>query len=354
MFQSRGWRDPRLFRASAAATLVVGVLVAALWLGAVGLALADQDADANRLVVEAVKLVEWAEGIEAPAERAAVFKEALAKLDAIVERHPESELAVRLVSGQAIGEIERVEIEKAWQRALTEHCLAEPTRACLGERADAANEALKQSDDRDEVLALIVGGYAELGAYDEALTLAGRVVDGEKRGQAMGGVARTQAQAGDIETALETASMIGHARKRAGTFAHIALSQAMQEQFDQALGTAEAIELPSYRAMAVASIALVGHVTGEQGGSEKQLLSALETAATIEHVMVRAAAYGIIAAIEAKVGQSTRAHDALTAMEDAFARALGLQSMEAFEDMSVEKVKDLSSFLTWQDPDFDW
>lgn len=92
MFRKGRWL-PKL----AGAALALGFFVAA-WVGLGGPALAD-DAATNRLFVEAVQLVDEAGGIEAPLERAGAYEEALERLDAIVERYPESELAVKRASG---------------------------------------------------------------------------------------------------------------------------------------------------------------------------------------------------------------------------------------------------------------
>ena len=65
-------------------------------------ALADEAAGANRLVVEAVKMIKAAETVEGTADKLALLEGALAKLNEIVERHLSSDVAVKLVTDQSI------------------------------------------------------------------------------------------------------------------------------------------------------------------------------------------------------------------------------------------------------------
>nr|ANO58283.1 Sel1 domain protein repeat-containing protein [uncultured Alphaproteobacteria bacterium] len=84
-----------------AATLAVIAL-----LFSVGSAWADDNSEANELFVGAVKLVKSADEIEDdPIEKAAVLEEALGKLNEIIDNYPSSDLAVKLISGQSVGNI---------------------------------------------------------------------------------------------------------------------------------------------------------------------------------------------------------------------------------------------------------
>jgi len=79
---------------------VVGAL-----LFSAGSAIADDTSEANKLFVEAVKLVKSAANAEESEEQVAVLEEALGKLNEIVDDYPSSDLAVKLISGQRIGGI---------------------------------------------------------------------------------------------------------------------------------------------------------------------------------------------------------------------------------------------------------
>lgn len=66
---------------------------------------ADDQTQANRLFVEAAKLVEQARTTEDVHRRAQVYQDALARLETIVERYPGSDVAVQMATGQQIGTI---------------------------------------------------------------------------------------------------------------------------------------------------------------------------------------------------------------------------------------------------------
>ena len=66
---------------------------------------ADSNSGANRLFVEAVKLVKSIENVEGLEEKAVVLEDPLRKLNEIIDEHPSSDLAVKLISGQDTGGI---------------------------------------------------------------------------------------------------------------------------------------------------------------------------------------------------------------------------------------------------------
>ena len=80
------------------------------------LSLADDASQANRLLVEAVSLVRASE-LEPSAEgKLALLKRAHDNLVEIVERHPTTDLAVRLATGQPIGNISLAAVREAMRR----------------------------------------------------------------------------------------------------------------------------------------------------------------------------------------------------------------------------------------------
>ena len=80
--------------------------VATLCVALVGLpALADDAAQANRLMVEAVRHIEAAKTAPSDAERARRLRSAHDRLTEIVQRFPSTELAVQLATGQQIGSV---------------------------------------------------------------------------------------------------------------------------------------------------------------------------------------------------------------------------------------------------------
>ena len=72
--------------------------------------LADDIGEANELLVKAVQLLQSAEGTTDAMERLKLSEEALGNLNEIVERYPSTNLAVKLITGQAIGHISMADV----------------------------------------------------------------------------------------------------------------------------------------------------------------------------------------------------------------------------------------------------
>jgi hypothetical protein len=73
---------------------------------------ADDNTAANKIFVETVQLLNQAASAQR-SEAIKLYEKALHNLDCIVANYPSSNLAVQLISGQAIGKIHRGETEKA-------------------------------------------------------------------------------------------------------------------------------------------------------------------------------------------------------------------------------------------------
>ena len=105
-------------------------------------AAADDPAQANRLLVEAAQLIKAAESQAAASEQLALLEEAIAKLNEIIDHHPSSGLAVKLITDQPIGSLsfakliaaaEELRIEVARQRETGGKPAAGPHLAAVGE-----------------------------------------------------------------------------------------------------------------------------------------------------------------------------------------------------------------------------
>ena len=101
-------RGKHAVRASVAGTLIA--VVACL---PVTPAAADAAGQANRLMVEAVQLVQASELEPSSAGKSALLREALGNLLAIIERYPSTDLAVRLATGQRVGNISLAGVRQA-------------------------------------------------------------------------------------------------------------------------------------------------------------------------------------------------------------------------------------------------
>ena len=79
-------------------------------------AFADDPAVANRLLVEAAKFIKAANTEDGASEKLALLESALTKLNEIVEHHPSSDLAVKLITDQPIGSLSLAELTNTVER----------------------------------------------------------------------------------------------------------------------------------------------------------------------------------------------------------------------------------------------
>ncbi|MCF8479802.1 MAG: hypothetical protein K9H25_05175 [Rhodospirillum sp.] len=102
----------------------------------------DQGKEANALFSKAATAYREGLAAEAPSARVGAFHRALDLLDQLVERYPETDLAVTLSSGQAVGEVSLAAVSDSLTRAIRDReietvakapqvCLDAPTPLCL-------------------------------------------------------------------------------------------------------------------------------------------------------------------------------------------------------------------------------
>ena len=160
------------------------LLVCVLCLSVVPAA-ADDPAQANRLLVEAVRLIQGAEAEKAAAEKLPLLESALAKLNEIVEEHPATDLAVKLITGQQIGNLSLASVQEA-----IETLRLEANQATAEARRGSCLDAVDFSDP----ICLIV--YAQEVEH--------RIQDRSQRMEALAMIARAQAVSGDAAGAERT------------------------------------------------------------------------------------------------------------------------------------------------------
>lgn len=255
----------------------------------------EEDADesyANGVFVEAAKLIQAA-GEEAVATRKLdLLKDAKRKLEAIVDRHPSSRLAVELVSGQKIGTVslpglvEAIEDAAvlASEQALDPTCWL-PLAVATAEKIEnayvladiartqtesgdvrkageilavalAVTEKTKITWARDSKLADIAKAQAEAGYFKEALTSAEKIEDAGSRSRAFADIAKAQAKAGYFEEALATVEKIEDDRDRTRAVVEVAGAQVRAGHFKEAFATVNSIRYAGDRAEAFARIAV--------------------------------------------------------------------------------------------------
>ena len=96
---------------------IVATLAVLALIFSAGSSVADDQGDANKLFVEAVKLVKLAKGEKSFEKKLSVLEEALARLNKIIDDHPSSNLAVKLINGQDTGSISLEDVGDATERA---------------------------------------------------------------------------------------------------------------------------------------------------------------------------------------------------------------------------------------------
>ena len=278
------------------------LLIAVLCVPSAPLA-ADDSTQANRLLVEAMKLIQAAGTKQTAAEGLPLMESALAKLNKIVENHPSSDLAVKLITGQQIGDVSlagvahAVEILSQLQKQEAAKSIQDAVRTTCIESLDVANpqchrwlydigRAQLQAGDlqsaretaksiRDfrirEDLLSDIDRYARLTNYDQrqvqlvddqlgvgnlenALETAKSIYDDGVRAQKLHVIALAQAEmvgnqlrAGNLEGALATARSIEYISIRDQAFRDVAEGQAEAGNLSDALATAESIEADHLR-----------------------------------------------------------------------------------------------------------
>ena len=86
---------------------------------------------ANKLFVEAVRLIRVAEDEPSAQKTLELLMQAHDNLQTIVDDYPSTDLAVKLISGQSIGYVSLASVNKAVAAAEVAACWESPTYACV-------------------------------------------------------------------------------------------------------------------------------------------------------------------------------------------------------------------------------
>ena len=95
---------------------------------------ADDPAQANRLLVEAAKIIKTAETAQEAQEQLSLLEDALGKLNEIIERHPSSDLAVKLATDQPIGSLSLPRLRHAINSLRAENARRQRTQVITDSR----------------------------------------------------------------------------------------------------------------------------------------------------------------------------------------------------------------------------
>ena len=174
---------------------------------------ADDHIAANKLFVETVQILQQAAAAK-PSKALGLYVQVLGNLDRLVSTYPGSDLAVKIISGQAIGYVSRAGVEQALEKAYQAiKCLGtELPASCIIAEALMTARSVKNASFRAKVLGSIVMAQVKVGQGAAALTIARSIEDPEDfrtRGRALANIAVVQARAGQMSEALTTARSIG-------------------------------------------------------------------------------------------------------------------------------------------------
>ena len=296
--------------------VTVVFLAVVLVIGAAAPVRSGDDAGANRLLVEAVTLVEQAEAADAPGDRAELYRRALGVLDKIIADHPGSDLAVKLATGQPIGTLERAEVERQWRFSTLDQCVVEWDRLCLLDLTLEITLGITKEPNRSSIRSMIAQGQAEVGAFTAANKTANSVEDLSFRVWALTSVAKPMAAAGAcieakelLDEAVALAASFDDSYERAWAYGVAGASQAdagdeagAHHSIQQALEAFTEVVDPLERVLALISIAEAQAKANNVSESRRLLRSASEIVPAIDSRLGRVEVLTSIAWIEAQAG----------------------------------------------------
>lgn len=214
---------------------------------------ADDPAQANRLFVEAVKLIQAAEQ-EQPAsqklakQKLAKLQSALAKLNQIMDDHPSSDVAVKLITEQEIGSLSLPKlmdaIQAATNRLAHEILIAADSREGVVRGLDEiADPAFRQKVLQEISSILRYSGVT----LEDKLFFATSVEDARTRDDHLQSIALDQMSKENFQDALTAAELIRNDHKRDSVWKEIAEVHIRAGDLERALALAEGIKFESYR-----------------------------------------------------------------------------------------------------------
>ena len=278
----------------------------------------DEEAEANKRFVEAVALLEAAESEPAAPAKLSLLEQAETTLQTIITRYPSTGLAVKLTSGQQIGNVSLAIVEAAVKDARGPACQAAPTSACVIAQALDLAQTLEWGQDSALVHitgALIDIALAQAQAEDrvearatiaQALALA-QTFDKTDRAMALPDIALAQARAGDRTGARATIAQA------------LALAQTLTDEEGQTL-TDE-----GGRATLLAIVALAQAQAGDRAGARATIAQASAFVQTLTDKLDQATALGFVAQAQAQSGNHAGARETTSqvlALTQELARAL--------------------------------
>ena len=263
---------------------------------------ADDSVEANKLFVEAVRLFQISEGEFDAQDKLSLLKRAEGNLEVIIARYPGTDLAVKLISGQAIGTVSFMDVGTAVERAASAACVEVPDYTCLIAMSLSTARMIESVDHPGWALAHVAEAQAAAGDIEAALSTAQMIENVHQRGWALGDITRAQAEAGDVEAALSTARMVESVLYRGRALSLVARAQAAADDVEAALVTARLIDNKSMVSRANTLLSMV-EIRAESG----DIAGALSIAGMMKNGSDRAAALARVAHVQFRNGDNVDA-----------------------------------------------
>jgi len=257
---------------------------------------ADDNADANRLMVETVGLLKQTRAEIDPEHQFELITMVEANLLRIIDEYPGSNAAVALATGQGIGmlSLELVASEKAKyvaqaiatqaEREFAE-CFTVPSRRCLLAHALAMAQSFSDERNHDFARIDIAEVQMKAGDFEEALVTIEGVRDDGLRDWMIAEAAVEEATAGNAKGALATARKIGDLGYRARILARLARLQIdaggivlAKNSIAEALDAVTKTKRSDYYGYTLAVIARAQNEAGDVDQAQQTIFSALASA----------------------------------------------------------------------------
>ena len=277
--------------------ILVTVLVAS-WTGVA--AQDDDDAAANRLIVEAMMLIDRAEAQVNPVLRLSHLRDAQANLDRIIEDLPGTDLAVRLALREGLGRLDPDALARQIDELLPEACATAPDGGCILLLAEQRVDEIDTPTDRADALRRIALAWSML---DEAV----------RAREAIGLALNSALVATDPEARRVSRELVEVSR--ATVLARAGL-------VDDAMQLARAVGEPGSQAQIVAAAAVIQAEAGDRTGAAQSAAIARSLLDAIPQQSLRDSTLHAIARAQAAIGDVPTALTAVDQIAGAYAQAL--------------------------------
>jgi tetratricopeptide (TPR) repeat protein len=352
-----------LFRGTALA-IACGVLVAG---GLAQVARADDTSEANALFVEAVLAWDEAATESDGAERLRLLETVDRNLQEIITAHPGSDLAVRLVIGDAFGPLSVPGVRAALDEAVAvaavaqvwTDCIAAPNPRCIMAEVERQSQSVPEAQTSGTIISNATLVEVASGQFDSALAMTAPL-DGYFLDAALSNVAIAQANASKVTDAHATADRIKSLNRRIRALVTIANAEFAMLLWDQSRATligayketgsaTDPGEMNRLRETVIEAMAELGlaqdaltfALDAETVEDRDELLlrivraqateglidPAIETAALIEGADALERAQSAIAVAEAKAGMTAEALERADGITDSVDRSLTLSDI---------------------------